>query len=132
MTLGGDRFTLEVPADPAYIGTARMFASTLARHFEIGDETVEDVKVAVSEACSRALAGDSDDRISIRVDRRGGRLMFEIEQTDVHGHPGEADTPTPSASELASGLSLELVSALFEDAEVTPTPAGPVLRFSVG
>lgn len=125
MTLGGDRFTLEVPADPAYIGTARMFASTLARHFEVADETVEDLKVAVSEACSRALSGDPGDQITIRVDQLDGRLMFEIEQADAPG------SNPPTNGELAAGVSLELVSALFEDAEVTPTTDGSVLRFSV-
>ena len=131
MSAGDDRFSLEVPADPAYIGTARIFASTLARQFEVPDETVEDVKVAVSEACSRALAGTGDDRISITVQTLDGRLAFEIEQTEVRAPAGGSDTPTPSASELATGLSLELVSALFDDAEVVSTAAGPVLRFSV-
>ena len=131
MSGGADRFTLELPADPAYIGTARIFASTLARHFEVADETVEDVKVAVSEACSRALAGEPDDRISITVRSLDHGLTFEIEQTDVRPVGPVSDTPTPSASELASGLSLELVSALFEDAEVVSSPAGLLLRFSV-
>jgi serine/threonine-protein kinase RsbW len=126
-----DGFTLEVPADPAYVGTARIFASTLARHFEVADETVEDLKVAISEACSRALAGDAADRISIRVQGLDGRLQFEIEQSEVRRIDGGTDTPTPSASELATGLSLELVTALFEDAAVTSTEGGPVLRFSV-
>ena len=131
MSAGDDRFVLEVPADPAYIGTARIFASALARHFEVADETVEDLKVAVSEACSRALAGERDDRISITVQPVDERLTFEIEQSDVRRPTGGSDTPTPSAAELATGLSLELVSALFGDAEVVPTAAGPVLRFSV-
>ncbi len=131
MSDGGDRFILELPPDSAYIGTARIFASTLARHFELPDETVEDLKVAVSEACSRTLAGEGDDRISIRVRSLDGRLTFEIAQTDVRPPSEGSDTPTPSASELASGLSLELVTALFEDAEVVPGAAGPLLRFSV-
>jgi hypothetical protein len=42
------------------------------------------------------------------------------------------DTPTPSARALAVGLSLELITALFDDAELATGPSGaPVLRFSV-
>ena len=129
---GGERFTLDVPADPAYVGTARMFASTLARQFEVGDEVVEDLKLAVSEACSRALAAADADHISVRAGRHDLRLVFEIEQGELPVEQAPTDTPTPSAQELAAGLSLELVSALFQDAEVTAGSAGPVLRFSVG
>ncbi len=129
MSTGEERFTLELPADPAYVGTARIFASTLARHFEVSDETVEDLKLAVSEACSRALARDPGDRLSIRVQRLDGRLLFEIEPADVGRSDAAAATPT--ANELDRGLSLELVGALFEDAEITATGGASVLRFSV-
>ncbi|MDQ4004678.1 MAG: ATP-binding protein [Actinomycetota bacterium] len=122
MSAEDERFTLEVPAEPAYVGTARIFASTVARHFEVSDETVEDLKLAVSEACSRALAGDPADRLSIRVQRLDGRLQFEIDQGDV----------APDTVSESPALSLELVSALFEDAEITASDSGAVLRFSVG
>ena len=125
MSSDTERFRLEIPADPAYVGTARMFASTLARHFEISDETVEDLKIAVSEGCKRALAAEASDGVAIEVQRDDGRLVFEIEQGDV------APPPSESSDEIAEGLSLELVGALFEDAEVASSPGGRVLRFSV-
>jgi len=127
-----ERFTLDLPPDAAYVGTARMFASTLARHFEVPDEVVEDIKLAISEACSRALAVEGAEHLSLRAHRVDHRLVFEIEQGELGAAPAAADTPTPSSVELAAGLSLELVSALFEDAEVTADSAGPVLRFTVG
>ena len=132
MTANGERFVLELPSDPAYVGTARIFASTLARQFEIPDEVIEDLKLAVSEACARALAEDEHRRLALRVERRDARLVFEIDQTHLGPGPDPTTTPTPSAQELARGLSLELVSALFEDAEVAETGDRPVLRFSVG
>ena len=132
MSGDGERFVLELPSDPAYVGTARIFASTLARQYEIPDEVVEDLKLAISEACARALAEDEHRRLAMRVERRDGRLVFEIDQTNLGPGPDPTTTPTPSAHELARGLSLELVSALFEDAEVTESDERPVLRFSVG
>ena len=116
-----DRFTLELPPEPAYVGTARMFVSTLARHFEVSDEVIEDLKLAISEACSRALASEAG--LTIRAWREDGRLRFEV---------GQGDAEATGKGEVDAALSLELIGALFEDAEIAPSPAGSVLRFSTG
>jgi anti-sigma regulatory factor (Ser/Thr protein kinase) len=127
-----ERFTLELPPDPAFVATARMFASTLARHFEIAEDSVEDLKLAVSEACTRALAAREIDRpLSVTASRDDGRLIFEISQGEIE-LPAHVDTPTPSHQELAAGLSLELITALFADAALVSDGEGsPVVRFSV-
>ncbi len=108
-----------------------MFASSLARHFEIEEDVVEDLKLAISEACSRALAApDGDAPVSVRVAKDDGRLVFEISQSDLPATPGPEQAP--SQAELAGGLSIELITALFEDAEIASDPrGGSVIRFSV-
>lgn len=130
MTAGDERFTLELPRDPAFVATARMFASSLARHFEIAEDTVEDLKLAISEACTRALAGgDTDRSLYVSAARDDGRLVFEISQGDLRQ---PADEEGPGDDEQTAGLSLELITALFEDAEVATDAGGlPVVRFSV-
>ncbi len=132
MIAAGERFTLELPPDPAFVATARMFASSLARHFEIGEEVVEDLMLAISEACTRALAAETaEGSVSVSVARDDGRLIFEISQGELHETRAD-DTPTPSHEDLAAGLSLELITALFQDAEIATGPDGqPLLRFSI-
>jgi hypothetical protein len=110
-----------------------MFASSLARHFEVEEDVVEDLKLAISEACSRALAAANGDGrgMSLTVARKDERLVFEVTQGEIPPAT-EHDTPTPSQEELAAGMSLELITALFEDAEMTADPEGhPVVRFSI-
>jgi hypothetical protein len=126
-----ERFTLELPSDPAFISTARMFACSLARHFDM-EESVDDLTLAISEACTRALAAESTNgSLFVRVMREDGRLTFEIPQGDLRA-PADGDTPTPSHEAMAAGLSLELITALFEDAAMTVDEQGqPVLRFSI-
>lgn len=127
MTHAGDRFRLELPHDPAFVATARLFASSLARHFEIEEDLVEDLKLAVSEACKRALALQAGGgSMLLTASRHNGQLVFEVSQGDV------ADEAARSAEELTAGLSLELIGALFEDAEEATGPEGQsVVRFSV-
>ena len=127
-----ERFAIELPGEPAYVATARLFASTLARHFDVEDDVIEDLKLAIGEACARALATvERDPRLALRAERADGRLVFEVPQGELR-EPAPTETPTPSAEELAAGLSLELVGALFADTELADGEAGSrVLRFSV-
>ena len=125
-----ERFTLELPADPAYMATARLFAWTLARQFGVNEETLEDLKLAISEACIRALTTAAGQPVAMAAERQAGRLAFQVAQGTTPGgaDPGMA-TPTPE--EMAAGLSLELIIALFDDGEVGEEEGRPVVRFSV-
>lgn len=129
-TEAAERFTLELPADPAYVATARLFAWTLARHFGVSEEVLEDLKLAISEACVRALTTAGDRPVAMKAERQAARLAFQVSQgatPDVV----DAEMTTPTPEEMAAGLSMELITALFRDAEVTQQQGGPVVRFSV-
>ena len=132
MSTTAERFTLQLPSDPVFISTARMFACSLARHFEMEEETVEDLTLAISEACTRALASESTNgSMFLSVASLEGRLVFEVQQGDLRA-AATTDTPTPSHEAMAAGLSLELITALFQDAALTVDEQGqPVLRFSI-
>lgn len=121
-----ERFSIELAPEPAYLSAARMFAATLARQVGVDEEVLDDVKLAVSEACARALASPPEGRLRVAAVRTEDRLVFEVDQGDV----GEQDGP--GSDDLAAGLSLELITVLFDDAEVVRGPGGtPLIRFSV-
>jgi serine/threonine-protein kinase RsbW len=127
-----ERFTLELPPDPAYVSAARLFAATVAREVGVAEDLLDDIKMAVGEACARALATAANRPLSLEVERSDGRLVFEVAQgkppSAVPGHL----TSTPTQQELAVGLNLELITALFEDADIVPGRSGTaVVRFSV-
>lgn len=121
-----DRFTIELSPDPAYLAAARMFTATLARQVGVKEELLDDLKLAVSEACARSLASAPEARLHVAATRTEQRLVFEVEQ----GTPADRGGPAPD--ELAAGLSLELITVLFDDAEIARGPGGTaVVRFSV-
>lgn len=122
-----ERFLIELRPDPAYVAPARMFAAELARQARVAEELLDDVKVAVGEACSRALGSPGlPDGLRVKAVRQEGRLFFEIPQ----GQPRAASGST--TDRLTAALSLELISVLFEDGEATVDEDGaPVIRFSV-
>lgn len=125
-----DNLTLAVPPDAAFMATARLFAAAVARHYGVNEELIPDLKLAISEACAGEIltgSGESDVRISATAD--GERIRFEVTQpSDTQPLRGVFET-TPSPAETA-GLGLEVIRALFEDAEVVDGPDGErLLRF---
>ena len=124
------RFTLRLPADPAYLGTVRLFASAIARHFEAGEEALEDLKIAVTEAASAFLRYEDEaaGTVDVLVAATNGGLAVEITSPDLtlqiadHG----VDDPTPTPRGLAAELGLDLINSLFPDSTVTVGPTAAI------
>jgi anti-sigma regulatory factor (Ser/Thr protein kinase) len=126
-----ERFTLVLPPDAAYVSAARLFAAVVARQVRVADEVLDDVKVAIGEACARALATAPDRPLSVVVERKDNRLVYEVAQGESPAVAPSDLTSTPTPEELAVGLNLELITALFEDADIVQTDGTRTLRFSV-
>jgi anti-sigma regulatory factor (Ser/Thr protein kinase) len=132
----GEVFELEIPLEPAFFVCARLFAGALARFYESDHAATEDVKIAVSEACSNALAKKPPPTgpIRISVKRQPGELSFEIENGGaaiMDDTPGDSGAEHASTEELARILGVELIRSLFPDAAVHRNNGGHDLTFSL-
>jgi serine/threonine-protein kinase RsbW len=126
----GERFVVEIPPDARAISLARVFASTVARAFGCREELIDDIKIAISEACTNAVkaherAGIRDD-IVVGVTRPdAGSLQFEIVD---HGRASDDS----SEAEPDANLGVLLIGSLFAGAEITAVrPQGSTVRFTV-
>ena len=108
---------LTFPPEPRLLGTIRLVVGVVARKAGMGEEGIEDLKVAVSETCAVAVgdlkrAGRLD---PIEVDLVESDDRFGIEVRD------RAPAPTAAAGDPADGevddreLGLALVGALVDD-----------------
>jgi serine/threonine-protein kinase RsbW len=52
----GDRVAIRVPADGAYVATLRLATASLAARCDLTVDDIEDLRLAVDEACSLLLA----------------------------------------------------------------------------
>jgi serine/threonine-protein kinase RsbW len=126
---------LTFPPKPEYVSTARHTVAALARLHEVPDEVVEDIKLAVSEACTNAVAmnakvGEGD---PVRVVASVDDDAIVIEVFDVAGiDPGVLKQDPEFDSEEFSferGLSLPLLRGLVDSLEVRPREGrGAILR----
>ena len=131
-----DRYVLEIDPDPQLVPTARMFAATVARQLGCAEDTVLDVKIAVSEACTSAVQmqhkinGAGSVRLAVTEEAAG--LLYEVADAaqtfkDV---PDRADDVLDDVLAVdEQQMRLALIRALFPSAELADT--GSAIRFRV-
>ncbi len=142
------RFT---PA-PAHVRTARLVAVAVARRAGVAEELLDEIKLAVGEACSRAVAlhhrsGLTDDvqlemiddeRFTVRVHDRApideGLGIAPPDPVALISHTANdtvahLNDPTVGVGALAeeavvAGVGLALLAGLVENLQVVPGPDG--------
>ncbi|HYD10956.1 MAG TPA: ATP-binding protein [Acidimicrobiales bacterium] len=111
LTTMGELVRLELPAQPAFVGVARSVVAAVAGSIDgIDDDRLEDLRVAVSEACTNAVAseGGDDARVIVRCTLREERFEVVIEDT------GTGLDPASLPDTDAGGWGLQLIEALVD------------------
>jgi anti-sigma regulatory factor (Ser/Thr protein kinase) len=108
---------LTFPPEPRLLGTIRLVVGVVARKAGMGEEGIEDLKVAVSETCAVAVgdlnrAGRAD---PIEVDLVESADRFGIEVRDRAPAPTAAAGGPPVGEVDDRELGLALVGALVDD-----------------
>nr|WP_242847901.1 ATP-binding protein [Inediibacterium massiliense] len=116
----GDHFSMSVPSKPEYVNVIRLTASAIACRMGFNIEQIEDIKVAIAEACTNAIKhginnGEQnfkieflvdEEKIEIHVEDEGyGFLCSEIEEPDL-SNPKEG------------GLGIFIIKSLMDDVQI--------------
>ena len=137
--LTASELILDVAPEPEHARTARLFAAAAARHYGVAEERVEDLKVAISEACTNAFRAHTDAGISdpvrvVAVAEAGG-VRFSVVDAGRGFEPPPPDAGkdyTPPGGIFEGSLGLTLIHSLFPDAEISRnTGAGMTVSFVV-
>ena len=136
----GDRATnsrrvpLTIPARPEYITLSRLALSGLARVRPLAEDTLADLKLALTEACSNsvhhAYAG-GEGHVQISFELRDDRLVVEVED-DGTGFEHAGTGRELDREELTEGgLGIAIIKAIADEFELSyrATGAGSRLRF---
>ncbi len=102
---------LTIPSLSDYVGVARLTASGIANRMKFTHEDIEDIKIAVSEACTNAVQyayGDSPGDIDIVFSIFEDRLEIKISDSGK-GFDIEADVKTKEDDPEKIGLGLGIV-----------------------
>src|SRR4051794_4414006 len=107
---------------PAHVRTARLVALAVARRTGVAEEILDEVRLAVGEACSRAVGVHArvDPQAPISMRLSDDNACFTVEVVDV-GPLADANTGDP---DLASLDAAALSSALETDDVADGVPSG--------
>jgi serine/threonine-protein kinase RsbW len=124
---------LEIPARPEYVALARLVVSSLASsRRDLADDRVDDLKVAVSEACTNAIeahhSADTDDSVVVRCIEHDDRLDIEIEDRgpgfDPEALPEHPPVTDPERLNFERGLGIPLIRTLVDDVSISSSGDG--------
>lgn len=131
---------LEIPARPAYLALARQVVAAAASvEPSFGDQRIDDLRLAVSEATTNAIEAhtdiSSDDRIKIRCNLADDRIEVEVLDHGVGFDPADvADAPDaehPERLDWEHGLGLPLMRHLADVTEIRSSAGGTAVRLVV-
>ncbi|GAB2862908.1 ATP-binding protein [Streptomyces deserti] len=127
---------LRFSALPEHVRTARLVAAAVARRAGVDEAVLDEVRLAVGEACSRAVGLHQTSGISapVKVLLIEEEKQFSIEVGDEapHAAPGErAPGAGPGDGDVEADedeMGLAVISGLVDDVEVTTGEQGGQIR----
>src|SRR5262249_32545637 len=133
MSEEGRSVRLTIPAKPEYITLGRLALTAIAGGRPLSDETLHDLKLALTEACTNSVKhayGENGGSVDIVYELQPDRLAVEVGDAGTGFEPG-ARSGSPAADELEEGgLGIEIIRALTDEGESAEREGGGArLRF---
>ncbi|SFC60922.1 ATP-binding protein [Streptomyces aidingensis] len=122
---------LRFSASPEHVRTARLVAAAVARRAGVEESVLDELRLAVGEACSRAVGLHAAHALDtpVRVTLSEGEKAFSIEVGDDAPPPGGQRAEGPGDGE-ADQLGLAVIRGLVDDVQVTSDARGGLIRMS--
>jgi anti-sigma regulatory factor (Ser/Thr protein kinase) len=130
---------LRFSALPAHVRTARLVATTVARRSGVDDDLLDEIRLAVGEACSRAVGQHArsglHEPVSMRLHSEPGSFCVEVADVVPLGVPlvrisSPADLLDADPADMDESLGLALLAGLVDDVQVVPGVDGVVVRMT--
>ena len=112
---------LTIPAKPEYITLSRLALSGLTRVRPLTDETLADLKLALTEACSNSVRhayGDDDGHVAISFELRDDRLIVEVSDDGTGFEPETAGAAGDEVELSEGGLGIAIIRSIADEVEI--------------
>ncbi|MDQ3574749.1 MAG: ATP-binding protein [Actinomycetota bacterium] len=128
---------LEIPARAEYVGLARLVVSSLASSRRtLADDRIDDLKLALSEACTNAIEAhdqsDVDEPVLVRWAEGDDRLEVHVEDRGPGFDPGtlpeHPPVTDPERLNFERGLGIPLIRSLVDEVAFARAERGMSVR----
>ena len=126
---------IDIPPRSPYVGVVRLAVAALARAGGVDEEKVEDLRIAVSEACANAVLAHeeqgSDEPVSVRWVEADGSIVIEVADRGATAEPAGDEADTQGFSTRAV-MSFALLKSLVDTCDLSPRDGGgTITRLSI-
>ncbi|MFE5208383.1 ATP-binding protein [Streptomyces sp. NPDC056600] len=124
---------------PAHVRTARLVAAAVARRAGVDEAVLDEVRLAVGEACSRAVGLHRGSGLGspVRIALTDEEKLFSIEVADdaprsasADAVPGDSPAALDTAETEEDQMGLAVISGLVDDLEVSAGAGGGLIRMT--
>lgn len=109
---------MEIPANPDYVSILRLTTSGIANKLGFSMDDIEDMKVAVSEACSNAVKHSEDNKVIINFNLLNNGIQIEIIDNGKGYDVDSIETPDLS-NPKEGGLGLFIIQTLMDEVNIS-------------
>jgi serine/threonine-protein kinase RsbW len=120
---------------PAHVRTARLVATAVARRSGVDESLLDVVRLAVGEACSRAV--EAHQRYCpaepVRLALTDAADRFEVEVTDTCAADARDRADRDGSADgagLPAGLGIAVITSLADEVQISETASGTSIRMS--
>jgi len=131
---------LEFPARAEFVALVRLVVSSLASsHRILAEERIDDLKLAVSEACTNAIeahdAAAADEHVVVRLAEGDDRLEVSVDDRgegfDPQSLPEHPPVTDPERLNFERGLGIPLIRTLVDEASFKSSDEGTSVRLTI-
>lgn len=124
VSAAGHVVELRIPGLPEFVSVARLTLSGIANRMDFPYESIEDMKVALAEACNNAIQhayrnGETEEEVVVRFTLAQKKLVMEVEDKGCGFDSGKEIKPPDMTRE--GGLGLFLIRSLVDELHLQST-----------
>jgi len=107
---------LRIPSRPEWVALARLAAATVANRLHFSIEEIEDVKLAVAEACTAVIQHERHGEfIELTCEARSDSLRVRVHDSGRHGEPAAEREGMNFDEARIAGLGIFLIRTLMDE-----------------
>jgi len=115
-----DRLKMSIPGKPEYVGTIRIAIAHAISRLGYDIEAIDDIKVAVSEACTNIICHAHEDpnfTYDVELEIEESKITVFISDSGIGFGMDEYVEPVPGENR-GSGLGIFIIRALMDEVEI--------------
>jgi serine/threonine-protein kinase RsbW len=111
-----DLVELRIPSRPEWVALARLAAATVANRLHFSIEEIEDVKLAVAEACTAVIQHENHGEfIALTCEALEDSLSVRVQDSGRHGLHAERAARMNFEEARVAGLGIFLIRTLMDE-----------------